>query len=322
MIAMLEGIPKISVIVITYKQERLIKRALDSLLAQKDYIYEICVSDDCSPDGTWEVLQEYDKSTPGLFKLYRQPVNVGIFENIEYTWTMPTGDLVYRLAGDDECGEGWFKSVVEYIQMNHIDYKNNRICIYGDFKALYPNGDCLIYCNNLVLKDIDKVYLTLRNVIGNRSACFSINTMKMYKKVSQGRSHIAETAIDIQLSLFSEKFYYIPKVGNIYYANVGISRSTSSDAFFAERQEITPYALAFLKKQNKEIEPIYNRFVEANIAEKAFLHKRSLKNLVKAITLKLRSYDCRIGLKSIGFKQTLFSFQRRLPHKHPIVMHI
>ena len=319
---MIEGIPKLSVIIITYKQEVLIKRAIDSLLAQKDYIYEICVSDDCSPDRTWDVLQDYDRQYPELFKLQRHPQNVGIFENIESTWTMPSGDLIYRLAGDDECGEGWFKTIVEYIQKNHLDYKNERLCIYGDFKALYPNGDCLVFQNNLVQKNIDKVYLTLRNAIGNRSVCFSINTMKMYKKVSQGRSHIAEAAIDIQLSLFSEKFYYIPQVGNIYYANIGVSKSTSSDKFFAERQKITPYALNFLKDQGKEVVSRYDVFVAANNAEKDYLHHHSLKNLLKAIVLKIRSYDHRIGLKSIGFKQTIFALRRRLPHKNPLVMYI
>lgn len=319
---MIEGIPRISVIIVAYKQEELIKRAIESLLSQKDYIFEICVSDDCSPDRTWDVLQEYDRRYPGLFKLQRHSHNVGIFENIESTWSMPTGDLAYRLAGDDECGENWFQMVVEYIKKHHIDYKNERICIYGDFKATYPNGDCFICRNNQVLKDIDKVYLTLRNAISNRSACFSTNTMRLYKKVSQGRSHIAETAIDIQMSLFSQKFYYLPIVGNIYYANVGVSRNTSSDTFFAERQEITPYALKFLNDQGKEVDPRYGIFVEANNAEKAYLHHHCIKNFFRAIALKLRSYDHRIGLRSIGFKQTVFALRRRLPHKRPIVMYI
>ena len=319
---MIEGIPRISILIITYNQEDVIRRAIDSLLSQKNYIYEICVSDDCSKDKTWDVLTQYDFKYPGLFKIHRQDTNIGIFENIEYTWGMPTGDIVYQLSGDDECGEAWFKTVVEFIQKHHLDYKKKRICIYGDFKAIYPNGDCLVFRNNLVQKEIDKVYLTLRNAIGNRSACFSIDTMKMYKKVSQGRSHIAETAVDIQLPLYSERFYYIPQVGNIYYANIGVSRSTSSDTYFSERQEITPYALKFLKEQGKEVDPRYNDFLEANNAEKAYLHQNSIKNFLKAIVLKLRSYDRRIGLKSIGFKQTVFAIRRRLPHKHPIVMYI
>ena len=120
----MNGFPKITVLIISYKQENLIKRAIDSLLQQKDYLYEICVSDDCSPDNTWEVLQEYSRQNPGLFKLHQNNPNVGIFENIEYSWTMPSGDLVYQLSGDDECPDGWFKSVVELIQKENIDYVN------------------------------------------------------------------------------------------------------------------------------------------------------------------------------------------------------
>ena len=104
---MIDGIPKISVLVITYNQEDVIRRAIDSLLVQKDYIYEICVSDDCSKDRTWNILKEYSEKYPGLFVLNRNNPNIGIFENIEKTWTMPTGEIIYQLSGDDACGEGW-----------------------------------------------------------------------------------------------------------------------------------------------------------------------------------------------------------------------
>ena len=202
---MIEGVPKISVLIICYKQEELIKRAINSLLAQKDYIYEICVSDDCSPDRTWEVLQEYDKQYPGLFKLHQNRPNVGIFENIEYTWTMPTGDIIYQLAGDDECGEGWFKTVIEYIQNNHIDYKNELFCIYGDYKCVYPNGDSFRYNQRYAKKNKDLVRLYERGFICNRSSCYSVNVLKKFIKVSRGRSFMVENAMDLQVHLFSKR---------------------------------------------------------------------------------------------------------------------
>ena len=144
---MLPGIPRISVKIITYNQEVLIRRAIDSILPQLDYVYEICISDDCSQDGTWAVLEEYSQKYPGLFKLSRNEVNVGIFENIERSRALPTGDIVYTLAGDDECGDGWFKAVVEYINAHHIDYKNELFCIYGDYECHYPNGDTFVFSN-------------------------------------------------------------------------------------------------------------------------------------------------------------------------------
>ena len=315
---MIEGIPRLSVIVITYKQEKLVKRAIESLLSQKDYIYEICVSDDCSPDGTWEVLQEYDKQYPGLFKLHRHPQNVGIFENNEYSWTMPTGDLVYRLAGDDECGRGWFEKVINYIQANKIDYKNEACTIYGDYRSVYPNGDFIVFHNNLVLSGVAPIYLSLRTMVGNRGSCFSMNVLRKYEKVSQGKSHIAESAMDIQLSLNTERFYYIPYVGNIYYANVGVSTRTSSNEFFDERQKIVPYALSFLEKKGVTIDPKFFVYMEANLAEKAFINRKTIKNFFKFIVLKFRSYDKRIGFKSTGLKLMWISLVRRLPHKKPL----
>ena len=319
---MIEGIPKISILIITYRQEVLIKRALDSLLSQKDYIYEICVSDDCSPDNTWEVLKTYDNRYPGLFKLHRQDQNVGIFENIEYSWTMPSGDIIYQLAGDDECGEGWFKTVINYIIDNKIDYKNERLCIYGDYKSIYPNGDTMIFRNNLVNSKVDPIYLFLRTSIGNRSVCYSIETLKSFRNVSQGRSHVAETAQEVQLPLNTEKNYYIPYVGNIYYSGLGVSTKTSSDTLFKERQEIVPYTLAFLEKNGYIVDPKFTMYVKANLAEKQFCNRRNLRNFVKTIYFKILSYDKRIGLKSIGLKQAIFAIRRRIPHNHPIVYYV
>ncbi len=52
--------PKVSVIVLTYNQEKLIGRTLDSILAQKcDFPFEIIVGEDCSTDGTLAVCRDY-----------------------------------------------------------------------------------------------------------------------------------------------------------------------------------------------------------------------------------------------------------------------
>jgi glycosyltransferase involved in cell wall biosynthesis len=315
---MIEGIPRISVRIITYKQEELIKRAIVSLLAQRDYIYEICISDDCSPDRTWEVLQQFDKEYPGLFKLNRNEQNLGLFLNVEKTWAMATGDVVYGLAGDDEVGEGWFKSVVEFIIGNNIDYKNELFCIYGDYLNKYPNGDTYRFSNRLVLSGISPLKLSLRGLIGNRGCCYSINVLRKYHSVSQGRSHIAEDAIDRQLQLWSEKSYYIKKVGNIYYANIGVCTQID-DEILKERERIRPYALKFLEENGAQLDKydkryslkFFNAFHWSN-------HHPSLKNRLKAFYLYIISYDPQIGIKGINLRRFVFSVLKRLPHNKPI----
>lgn len=310
---MIEGIPRISVRIITYKQEELIKRAINSLLAQKDYIYEICVSDDCSPDGTWEVLQKYEKDYPDLFKLNRNEQNLGIFENAEKSWTMPTGDVVYGLAGDDECGEGWFKKVIDYIQEKGIDYKNELFCIYGDYKCVYPNGDSFIFKNNAISTGIDPMRLSIRGIIGNRSACISRRVLQKYEKVSQGRSYIPESAQDRQLQLFSENSYYIPEVGNIYYTQIGVNVHFNAKRL-EEREYVEEYARNFIESHGYRFSR-KDLFFFNYKTEKAKLYKdKSLKHRLLIIRLYMKSFDLLLALKQTRPKRYLFAFFHRLPH--------
>ncbi|MBQ2527095.1 MAG: glycosyltransferase family 2 protein, partial [Bacteroidales bacterium] len=134
---MTKASPRFSVIIITYNQEDVIARTLESLLSQ-EYLYEICVSDDCSSDRTWEILNEYSSRYPGLFKLNRNDPNLGIFANEEKTWEMPTGDIVYRIAGDDMCCEGYFKAVVDFISEKGIDIGSDLYCVVGNTIVKYP----------------------------------------------------------------------------------------------------------------------------------------------------------------------------------------
>ena len=314
-------IPKISVSIITYKQEKLIKRAIDSLLKQREYIYEICISDDCSPDHTWEVLQEYDKRYPGLFKLNRNEKNVGMFENSEKTRDMQSGDLVYRMAGDDECGEGWFKKVIDFIQTNNIDYKNELFCIYGDYKSIYPNGDVYIASNKEVLRNSNTLGLAMRHIIGNRGCCFSINVLKRYKRVSQGRSQIAEEANDRQLQINTEKNYYIPYVANVYYANIGVCVH-GSDETYKERQLIPEYTLMKFEEWGVNISPKDAKYLLSTSAYFAYKKQRTIKNLLTFLELYVKGIDLSIGLKGIRPRRIIFAIRRRLPHRKPIQMYV
>lgn len=316
---MINGIPKISVLIICYKQEELIKRAINSLLAQKDYIYEICVSDDCSPDKTWEVLQEYDRQYPGLFKIHRNEPNIGIFENIEYTWTMPTGDIIYQLAGDDECGEGWFKTVINYIQNNKIDYKNELFCIYGDYKAIYPNGDSFVACNNLAVSGLDVFSLSLRKHIGNRSVCYSKRILNKFIKVSSGNSYAVEASQDRQVQLFTERNYYINHVGNIYYTGVGVSSSTMRAIKIKQEREHCMASLrALLNSVGYKLSIKDSLYMDLYTAQTQSYRMNGILYRVKLFTLFIRSIEWSLGFKAFSFKRVLFAIVRRVPHSKPL----
>lgn len=318
---MIEGIPRLSVLIITYKQEVLIKRAIDSLLAQKDYIYEICVSDDCSPDNTWEVLLDYDRQYPGLFKLNRNEPNLGIFANLEKTWTICTGDLVYGLAGDDECPQGWLKTVIDFVLENKLDYKNDYFSVYGDYEARYPKGESFVFSNSAINTGIDPVRLSFRGIIGNRSAVSSRKVVQSYKVVSQGKSHIAESAQDRQLPFFSKKVYYIPKVGNIYYARVGISFNYGSD-IRKEREDIETYAMKVLEENGYKFSNSDRAFIQLLDEMSKSYRLKSFSHTLKLLKLRFLSFDHNVSFRAFRFKRYLFALLMRLPHSRNLRMRV
>lgn len=314
---MIEGIPKLSVYIITYNQEDVIERTLGSILSQIDYVYEICISDDHSSDRTWEILQEYAKNYPGLFKLNRNDPNLGIFENTEKVWTMPSGDIVHDLAGDDSVGEGWFKKVIDYILENHIDWKNELFCIYGDYKCIYPNGDSVVHKQNAIAKYDDAFRLALRGVIGGRGCCYSIKILQKFSNVSKGRSHIAENAMDRQLQVYSKINYYIPYVSNIYYSGIGISTHITED-IKQERIKIWPYSIECFRNFGVNLCKKDELYIKHCMAFQKYLFWGGFKNAIHSIWYYIASFDYKLFKASDTIHGLLFAIRRRLPHKRPI----
>lgn len=313
---MIDGIPKISVLIITYKQEKLISRALDALIAQKDYLYEICVSDDCSPDSTWEILQAYKKKYSDFVKIHRNGRNLGIFENIEMVYTMPTGDVVNLMAGDDEPGKGWFRSVVEYIQEKNIDYKNELFCIYGDHLILYANGDCRRARNTAIDKHPkDAIRLSLRGMISNRGCSFSIGMLKLFDKVSQGRAYYVEMAQDRQIQIHATNNYYIPEISNVYYARIGVSTHINEDSYKKSRLYLEEILYnKGIKVTNSD--RFFNKYI---MARGDFRKYRRFISFVKLIWYKLLSIDFSLPFDKEGLRQLIFAIMRRIPHTNPII---
>ena len=94
--------PLASIVVITYNQEHSLPATLDSLLAQKaEFPFEIVVGEDCSKDGTREVLADYARRFPDIIRPIYNEHNLGILGNYVATLRQCRGRYVSACAGDD-----------------------------------------------------------------------------------------------------------------------------------------------------------------------------------------------------------------------------
>ncbi|MBQ4034746.1 MAG: glycosyltransferase [Paludibacteraceae bacterium] len=90
---------KVSIAIATYNGAKALREQLDSLYNQTVQPDEIFVSDDCSNDGTVEILEEYHR-TKGL-KYTVNEHNLGFNKNFENALKNTTGEFIMICDQDD-----------------------------------------------------------------------------------------------------------------------------------------------------------------------------------------------------------------------------
>ena len=97
------GRPLVTHFLYGYRQEPIIRAAIESVLAQTYRPLEIVLSDDCSPDGTFRVMQEMAAAYRGPHRiiLNRNPANLGHARHVERIMELSSGGFIVESAGDD-----------------------------------------------------------------------------------------------------------------------------------------------------------------------------------------------------------------------------
>lgn len=107
---MLSPNPVVSVVILTYNHSLFIRKAIDSILAQKtDFPFEICIGEDGSTDGTREICLDYAKRNPDRIRLFlrdrlnkkRKKYPTEYMHNVYESLQSCRGDYIATCEGDD-----------------------------------------------------------------------------------------------------------------------------------------------------------------------------------------------------------------------------
>jgi glycosyltransferase involved in cell wall biosynthesis len=95
--------PLVTMIVTGYKQENTMRAAIEGAFAQTYRPLEILLSDDASPDRTFEIMQEMANAYRGPHRvvLNRNPRNLGLVGHLDRIMEIASGGFVVQNAGDD-----------------------------------------------------------------------------------------------------------------------------------------------------------------------------------------------------------------------------
>ncbi|MFD5237472.1 bifunctional glycosyltransferase/CDP-glycerol:glycerophosphate glycerophosphotransferase [Streptomyces tendae] len=107
--------PKLSLIVPVYKVQGYLPECLDSILGQDCTDFEIIAVDDCSPDGSGAILDEYAKRDDRIHVIHLTE-NVGLGRARNAGLEKATGDYVLFLDSDDTLSDGALSAIRDRIE--------------------------------------------------------------------------------------------------------------------------------------------------------------------------------------------------------------
>lgn len=116
---------KLSIIVPIYNAEKTLKRCLDSCLNQEIKNYEVVCINDGSDDGSQEIIEEFTRRYPRIFKAVHSKINGGIGIARNLGLENSTGEYFTFIDSDD------------YVEANCYEFIMN--------KAIEENADIVIY---------------------------------------------------------------------------------------------------------------------------------------------------------------------------------
>jgi glycosyltransferase involved in cell wall biosynthesis len=104
--------PKLSVGLPVYNGENYLAEAIDSLLGQSYTDFELIISDNASTDGTADICRGYEKLDSRI-RYFRQPRNIGLAPNHNFTADQASGELFKWTSNDDLYARDLLKRCVE-----------------------------------------------------------------------------------------------------------------------------------------------------------------------------------------------------------------
>lgn len=112
--------PLVSVIIPCYNTEKYVESAVRSIMSQTYKNLEIIITDDCSTDGTFSILQKL-AAEDSRIKLYKNETNLKIVKTLNNMISQANGKYIARMDADDVSLPERIEKQVDFLE-KHKDY--------------------------------------------------------------------------------------------------------------------------------------------------------------------------------------------------------
>ncbi|MEU3981252.1 bifunctional glycosyltransferase family 2 protein/CDP-glycerol:glycerophosphate glycerophosphotransferase [Streptomyces sp. NPDC026672] len=126
--------PKLSLVVPVHKVQAYLAECLDSLLGQDFADFEVIAVDDCSPDASGAILDEYARRDARIHVIHLTE-NVGLGQARNVGMEQATGEYLLFLDSDDTLSDGALRAMAD-----RLDATGDPDILIFDYARTYWNG--------------------------------------------------------------------------------------------------------------------------------------------------------------------------------------
>ena len=131
---------KLSIGLPVYNEINYIEETLDSILAQSFVFYELVIVDNCSDDGTYEVLKKYSTKDSRI-KIIKNEKNLGMISNYNKAFQSCSGDYFSWVGAHDIYDKNYFK-----VLMNEHKKNKNSSLVFSNINKI--DKENYLYASN------------------------------------------------------------------------------------------------------------------------------------------------------------------------------
>lgn len=234
--------PLVSICCITYNHASYIRQCLDGFLMQKvTFPIEIIINDDCSTDGTTDVIREYEAKYPDLIKPIYHAENEyskgvrGMFAT--FVFPRAKGKYIALCEGDDY----WIDSLKLQKQVDFMEANPDYSLCFHNAVEFYEGVSKVprIFCNIAESREVTLEEIVDSWIVPTASMLFRSTVIENYPEWTR---QIYSGDLTMQLIAYSKgKLYYMNRIMSFYRKafdnknSVSVGLADRADFVFAQQ---------------------------------------------------------------------------------------
>ena len=245
-----------SVALCSYNGEKYIHQQIDSILSQTHRPSEIVVCDDGSTDRTPEILAEYQKQYPEIFRIHFNEINLRSVKNFEKAISLCSKEIIFLSDQDDIWAENKAEKIVYFLD-NHAEIDavaTNGFCIdeNGTVHEKYSLWDAPVFLREKG-KNIDYFEIILHcNIATGASMAFraalkpEIMPFPVLKDYHHDEWIAVNTARKGRFAFLNDKLFYYrthqeQQVGGVFFDKTEEGKAKLMKSFNLEPNNFSEY---------------------------------------------------------------------------------